>query len=290
MEIIIQSEVSNNERIGWVIRMGALQIIFSNTIFIFAIAVASVGVFHLYNRLPAVWFWEYGYDRDDPDFFASQPSSRMKIHPDRIWFCSGFVFVSFAFFLRCGWSLALFCSLFTVFFFSYILIADIKTRIIPDQFIVGLLFVSLLWMVEGLSYLQISNDPWYMDVSLHVAGGVAGGGILWIIGTLGSHFLKQEAMGMGDVKLAFACGMIVSLEGILWVVILAFLFAAFPSVLHLLKKQVIIKNMDRSSDSAHKPQNQLPFAPFIVVAATLYLLFPGEFAFLTAWYTHLSFV
>lgn len=255
--------------------------ILSNILFLAGGLLGSIGAFLLYNRLPPAWFLDYGEigtgTGDDP----SRVSPRMKRLPDGLWFCGILFFISFLFYIQCGLSLVLVCDLLSVFLFSYVCAADVKTRIIPDQFIVGLLFASLLFMVDDLSYVQESGAAWYFGILMRLLGGVAGGLILWLVKALGSALFKQEAMGMGDVKLLFACGLLAGFEGVFWVLALSFLFAFLPAL-----KRLIHGTRSRRQVLSAK---QLPFAPFIVTATTLYLLFPSEFAFIRAWYGSLTF-
>ena len=256
--------------------MGIFSILLSDVLFLLTGMIGSVAAFWLYNRFPPAWFLDDGdssktghdHDRSLP------PDPRMKRFPDGVWFCSVLVFVLFLFFIRYGLSLVFLCGMLSVVFFAFIFVADQKIRIIPDQFIAGLLFVSLLWMVNDFTYLHDSGDAWYRYILMRVLGGIVGGVILFGIGWIGSRIFKEEAMGMGDVKLVFACGVLVGMSGIMWVLALSFLFAFFPALVHLLR----IRRVRRK---------QIPFAPFIVVAATLYLLFPSEFDLFFFWYRQL---
>jgi len=231
----------------------------------------SLGVFWFYNHLPLSWFRDYGVAEGE----NGGPDPRMKRFPDGVWFCTILPFILFLFYLRYDISLAFVCSVFSIYIFACVFAADKKTQIIPDQFIVSLLFVSLLWMVNDMYYIQESGEAWYWGILMRTAGGVIGGGVLWIISFIGSRVLKQEAMGMGDVKLAFACGGIAGASGIFWVLVLSFLFAFFPALFHMLGKRQV--------------RGRIPFAPFLVIATALYILFPSEFALFSYWYSHFAF-
>jgi len=249
--------------------------ILANLLVLAAGASGSVGAFWFYNQLPRAWFLDYDDSAKKDADFSSAPDPRMNRFPDGVWFCAILLFVLFLFYIRYGLSLTFFCNVFSIFFFAYVFVADKKTQIIPDQLIIGMLFVSLLWMVNDMSYIQESGEVWYWGILMRILGGMAGGGILWGIAAAGSKLLKQEAMGMGDVKLILACGLFVGISGIFWVLILSFLFAFFPAVIHAISKRQIKK--------------RIPFAPFIVIAAALYLLFPSEFALFYHWYSQWTF-
>lgn len=256
--------------------MRTFSIVLADILFLLTGLIGSIAAFWLYNRFPPAWFRDYA-DSLKSDFdLSSLPDPRMKRFPDGVWFCSVLVFVLFLFFIQYALTLAFLCSILTLFFFSFIFVADQKTRIIPDQFISGLLFVSLLWMVNDFSYLQETGDAWYRNILMRILGGIVGSVILFGIGWIGSRIFKQEAMGMGDVKLIFACGVLVGASGILWVLVLSFLLAFFPALFNMIRIR-------------RDKKKQIPFAPFIVVAATLYLLFPSEFDLFFFWYRQLSF-
>jgi len=279
--------------------------ILSNLLFLVSGAATSFGAFWFYNQFPLVWFRDY--DFVDHEIVPNEndrtgrpipihPDPRMRKFPDGVWFCSIFTFLFFAFYLLFGFTLLFICDIFCILLFSYIFVSDKKTQIIPDQFIFGLFFVSLLFMVNDLSYLQESGDSWYLAILTRLLGGIAGGLVLWLIGTIGSRLLKQEAIGMGDVKLIFACGIIVGIGGAFWVLILSFLLAFPPAVLNIVRnrKHYSAPNhmlppitSETSVNEPGKESNRLPFAPFIVISATLYLMFPDAFGMIFYWYGNL---
>ena len=280
--------------------------IITSLLFIILEILVSYCVFRFYNLFPPAWFRDYdsekdtgGQDRDTGNDTDGQdrdtgndaggnhrdtgkplhPSPRMKSFPDAVWFCSLLVFVIFLFFTQYGFTFLFFCNIFTILVFSYIFVADLKTRIIPDQFIFGLLLVSFFWMINDLTLLNDTGEKWYWLILMRITGGLAGGVILWLVAWIGTRLLKHEAMGMGDVKLIASCGIIVGYPGVFFVLVLSFLLAFFPAVFNM------VKGLRRGISS----YESVPFGPFIVLAATIYLLFPAEFAMLYFWYSHLSF-
>jgi len=294
--------------------MDIFIIILNNSFFLVFGAAASFGAFWFYNQFPSVWFRDYDFisNESTPDKndqigkpMSIQPDPRMRKFPDGVWFCSLLTFLIFALYLLFGFTLLFICDIFCILLFSYIFVSDKKTQIIPDQFIFGLFFVSLLFMVNDLSYLQESGDAWYLSILMRLLGGIFDGLFLWLIGTIGSRLLKQEAIGMGDVKLIFACGIIVGIGGVFWVLILSFLLAFPPSVLTIVRNRKhysapnhmlppftseTSNNPITHETSGNKPDresNRLPFAPFIVISATLYLMFPDAFGMIFYWYSNL---
>ena len=55
-----------------------------------------------------------------------------------------------------------------------------------------------------------------------------GGGILWVIGWVGSRIYGRDAMGLGDVKLLAAGGGFLGPCGVLWALMVASLVASVP--------------------------------------------------------------
>ncbi|MHB1484938.1 MAG: prepilin peptidase [Saccharofermentanales bacterium] len=265
--------------------MSAFLKIITSFLFIILEILVSYCVFRFYNLFPRGWFRDYDSEKGpdghyiDNDEQQVHPSPRMKDFPDAVWFCSILVFIIFLFFVQYGITYIFICSLLTVLIFSYIFVADLKTRIIPDQFIFSLFFVSFFWIANDLAIVNDTGGKWYWLILMRIAGGLAGGTIFWLISRIGTKLLKQEAMGMGDVKLAAACGVIVSYSGIYWLLILSFLLAFIPAMLNLIKG---IHHRGIHFES-------IPFGPFIVTAATVYLLFPDMFALIYYWYSHLVF-
>jgi len=93
-------------------------------------------------------------------------------------------------------------------------------------------------------------------------GAVIGGGLFLAIRLLGSFFLKEEAMGMGDIKLATGIGAFLGWKiGLISFFISFFLGAAIVIILLLthLKKR----------------KDRIPFAPFLIAAA-ITSLFLGD--------------
>ncbi|MHB1454225.1 MAG: prepilin peptidase [Saccharofermentanales bacterium] len=262
--------------------MNIFALAINNIAFLLLTAAGSFGLYRLYNHMPPAWFMEHpGIAEPGSVESGMPPSYRIRKFPDSILFCFSTVFLSFVFFIQYGYSLLLICNLVPLVFFAMIFVSDIKTGIIPDQFIAGLIFSSLFWIFHDISVLLASHQPLYSSLTGRIPAALCGGAIIFLMGRIGGLLLKQEAMGMGDVKLIFACGLIVDFEGIFWVIILSFLIAFIPALIGIVykKRRIIPPGVFGAG--------QLPFAPFIVAAAILYMVFPAEFAFLAAWYSGL---
>jgi prepilin signal peptidase PulO-like enzyme (type II secretory pathway) len=247
--------------------MNVFAIILTNLLFVVLSGLVAILAYRFYNTLPLSWFVEYG---DNPEEY---PDPRLKKFPDSYLFCSAMIFLNFLFFVRNGFSVVFFCNVLTVLFFLYVAAADIKTRIIPDQFLSGIAFVSLFWVLYDISIINITGIKWHMIPVYRISGALLGGGIMLLVNIAGTKLLKQEALGMGDVKLIFACGLIVGYRAILPVIALSFLLAFPPSVIRIIYRS--------------QKTNRMPFGPFIILANTLYLVFPVEFQALVDWWLKL---
>ncbi|MHB8961874.1 MAG: prepilin peptidase [Saccharofermentanales bacterium] len=259
--------------------MNIFSLAISNIAFLLLASSGSIGLYLLYNRMPPAWFMEHPGSREpEGEALENRPIYRMKKFPDSVLFCFSVVLLSFVFFIQYGYSLLLVCNLVPLVFFALIFVADVKTGIIPDQFVAGLVFSSLFWIAYDISILLAESQPLYYSITGRLPAALFGGAAIFLIGRIGGFILKQEAMGMGDVKLMFACGLIVDFAGIFWVMALSFLLAFVPALFG-----IINKNRPKAGTGIFG-SGRLPFAPFIVGAAAIYMIFPAEFAFVAAWY------
>lgn len=249
--------------------MNAFSFIISNLIFIVFITGVSIGAYKFYNMCPPAWFIDHG------EKISDRPDYRIKARIHIFTFCSIFTFVSYIMFIRFNFSLYLFSGIFTLIFLSFIFVSDLKTGIIPDQFVSALIFISLFWILTDISISGMPPEKWFEYPLMRIAGGVAGGGILLLIGLIGSKLLKQEAMGMGDIKLMFAVGLISGYTGVFAVLILSFLISFPFALLKYLKKLKLPEVL---------LENKLPFAPFIATSAILYIIFADEVRNLFNWW------
>ena len=239
--------------------MDIYVILLRNMVYILLSFICSAGLFALYNRFPPAWFMErVGTE-------ATQPKpSLLRKFPDGSIYISTLTLISFVFFTRYGYSLLLLCCLLSAVFLVMISASDIKTGLIPDQFTLGLIFSSLFWMAHDIFLVSNADKEWYEVFTTRILAGSIGGGALLLIGIIGKLLMKKESVGMGDVKLLFACGLVVDLKGIAAVIAISFILALIPALTGILTRR---KFFDR-----------LPFAPFISAATVLYLLFPEQTA------------
>ena len=109
----------------------------------------------------------------------------------------------------------------------------------------------LFSIIEGFDSLNIFVDK--------ILGMVIGFGIFGIITLIGGLLDKKKAMGYGDVELMAALGVIFGEIGILMIIVIAFLIAAFVSIVLLVAKK-------------KKFTEYIAFGPYIAIASFIAML------------------
>ena len=142
-------------------------------------------------------------------------------------------------------------ALTATFLFSVLLVAsviDFDHQIIPDETSLGGLVVGIVAsaMVPALH----GKSVWWEGLRESLIGMLAGGGLIYVTGVLGTLAFRKDAMGGGDVKLLAMLGAFLGWKKVLLVYLLAPIFA-LP--LGLFLKFV-------------KKQDVLPFGPFLAAA------------------------
>ena len=137
-----------------------------------------------------------------------------------------------------------------------VVVIDYELQIIPNRLNLSMFEVGLIFaFLYGISNVAISINMFL--------GMLVGGGIFLGITFLGSLVYGKEAMGLGDVKLMGALGLLFGLSNILIITILAFLIGAVLSIILLITR---IKKTDE----------YIPFGPFIVIATYISMFVPFE--------------
>ena len=130
---------------------------------------------------------------------------------------------------------------------------DFRHQIIPDA-------ITLPGMVLGLAVsacvpgLHGQTSPLW-GFAWALVGLLAGGGFLYLTGTLAEWILKKEAMGGGDVKLLAMIGTILGWPGVLWTI---FVSSLLGSMVGLYVR-------------CTKGEERIPYGPYLAVAAFSYL-------------------
>lgn len=140
------------------------------------------------------------------------------------------------------------------FLFIYLLIIisviDLHTMLIPNRFILILGGFHGLFIVFG----------WSISWSQALLGALFGGGVLLGIRYFSLLLLKKEGMGMGDIKLAFICGLYLGPSKIMFGMLLATYISGFILLVLLIMKKV-------------KRNQYIPYGPFLAGGFILSLLF-----------------
>ncbi len=226
------------------------------SLFLIAGAGFGFGIWHFFRRMPSKWLLDYDETEVTDALRAAQnlrllPGGLLLIVADALVFLLGWIFL--------GLTLQLPAVLLAAQPLLLIIVADFRTRIIPDQFIVALLpSAALLWIADSL----VGEPALLFGLLYRVLGGLIGGGLLFLAGWLGELIAKKEAMGWGDIKLLAACGLMVSLFNMPALIALSFVSAAFIALPMLIRK---LRNPELANDMA--------FGPFIALATLLVLLF-----------------
>lgn len=156
----------------------------------------------------------------------------------------------FSYFFHHSLNILFFKNLIFISFLIPIFFIDLEKGIIPNSLSYGLIISGFILSFFTHSFF---SSLWGIGI---------GGGIFSTIYFLGYLFLKQEGMGMGDIKMAMGIGVFLGGKLSLIAFFISFLIggivAAFFLFTHLKKRK-----------------DKLPFAPFLVMGA-LISLFYGE--------------
>jgi len=133
---------------------------------------------------------------------------------------------------------------------------DLSEQIVPD-------IISLPGIVIGLI---LSFFVPYISFINSVLGVVVGGGIILVIGLVGSVIFKKEAMGGGDVKLAAMIGAFLGWKYTIISLFLGFFLGALVGIFLILSK---IKSKE----------DMVPFGPFIALGSFITLLWGEKILF-----------
>ena len=149
---------------------------------------------------------------------------------------------------------------------------DIDHFLIPDRFTLGGIVAGV---VAALACPALLGKATRWDAfNAALMGAFVGGFLLWLVLKGGSHLLKKEAMGLGDVKLLAAIGAFLGWESVLFVVaVSSCLGSVFGAAMLLQKRQVW--------------GSRLPYGPFLSLAALLWIFGGSRIAAeAMAWWRH----
>ena len=131
---------------------------------------------------------------------------------------------------------------------------DLKHFIIPNS-------ITFPMMALGFAKSFDPNlDSIFPNYILSLLGGLFGYGIIWCIIFFYKQIKKKEGMGLGDAKLLSVFGFWFGLKAVPFVIFLSSAIALISVIPDLMKKS---KTMS----------SQIPFGPFIILGALVYLIF-----------------
>jgi prepilin signal peptidase PulO-like enzyme (type II secretory pathway) len=128
---------------------------------------------------------------------------------------------------------------------------DLRWMILPDKVVLPLIVVSFIYAAVMA---VMGHDPRLLADHL-LAATLAGGSFYALV-----FFSKGRAMGGGDIKLAFAMGLILGIRAMLLALFLAFTIGAIIGI------GLILSHRKGKKD-------QIPFGPFLVLATIIAYLF-----------------
>jgi prepilin signal peptidase PulO-like enzyme (type II secretory pathway) len=217
---------------------------------------AGNGSVFLFNKLPGKWLTDY---HETPLEEVIRPTrQRIGSMPWKLVY-SMFFMASGIWIAEKLWQSSLAPWSMVALLISYIIamwlllligLADGKFGIIPDE----LVFVLALTAIGFAPYKDSFLDPLY--------GALIGGGSMLILSLISKAITKKPALGMGDVKLFLAIGLIMGFQGTISILVVTAISSAVGFSAGLL-----IGTLKRG-DSA-------PLGPYIVGATYLIILFDG---------------
>jgi len=131
---------------------------------------------------------------------------------------------------------------------------DCKYKLIPDSISVGGIVAGLL----------ISLIPGGITPLQSLLGAVGAGGGLYLLGWIATKVLKKEAMGFGDVKLLAGYGALMGFTGAVETLIVA---AVLGLIVMLPYGMITAKKANKNGGENNEESGQIPFGPFLAVAA-----------------------
>jgi leader peptidase (prepilin peptidase)/N-methyltransferase len=125
-----------------------------------------------------------------------------------------------------------------------------------------------------------------------LAGMIAGGGILWLVGKVGSRIYGRDARGFGDVKLLAAGGGFIGPGGVLAALMIASLVASVAGIANMLRFFALVrararsrggqKSLSHSVRVARIAGRYVPFGPYLALGIGIVLLYWTDLAALLA--------
>ena len=99
-------------------------------------------------------------------------------------------------------------------------VIDLRVRLLPNKLVLPFALLGIVF--------HITTEWRYLDITGVLLGGLAGFGILYLIRAGANYVYKQDALGLGDVKLMGAAGLWLGPE----MIMMALSVGAFAGLVH----------------------------------------------------------
>ena len=156
-------------------------------------------------------------------------------------------FITMVLVMACVWQFGFGWKAFGAMVFTCFLVAlagiDLRTRLLPDQLTLPLLWLGLIASIENL----------YVGQKAALLGAMAGYFSLWSVYWVFKQLTGKEGMGHGDFKLLAAIGAWVGLKGILPTILVSSIVGAIIGSIWL-----FAAGRDRATP--------IPFGPYLAIA------------------------
>ncbi len=224
---------------------------------------AGALITYLFGRFPDKWLQDYGVKPEDPDY---RPSKRMRPFPEGLIaavFCAAAYVVTIYFCKSCYIDefrpMHLAVIVLVIPALMLVMMADKLNRIIPDQFSIYIAACGVLSVAAEVLEGSIWFSPdakWWMLVLNKVIASLVGGGVIWLIGFLSITFLGKEGMGMGDMWLLFATGLITGCYGLVVLIYVSIFSAVLFAVPLLIRKFKRVSAEKKRIANAENPREE----------------------------------
>ena len=169
-------------------------------------------------------------------------------------------------FVVCAWKFGFGWQCFGALVLTGFLVAlsgiDLRTRLLPDQLTLPLMWLGLI----------AASDNLYMPAKPALLGAMAGYLSLWSVYWVFKQLTGKEGMGHGDFKLLAALGAWTGLAGVLPTILISSLVGAVVGSIWL-----AAKGRDKATP--------IPFGPYLAFAGWISFMWGGD---LVGWYMRLA--
>lgn len=215
----------------------------------------------LFGKFPEKWLQDYGVKETDPDYRVSK---RMRPVPEGIAACVICAICYIVAVIFCANSyivtfkpLHLLVIVLLIPDLVLVMMSDKLNRIIPDQFSVYIALVGVISVISDITEGSVWFTPeakWYLPILNKVIASVIGGGVIWLIGVVSITFFGKESIGMGDMRLLFATGLITGCYGIIVLIYVSIFTALIWAIPLLIRKRRRIAREKAAIKAAPDPR------------------------------------